>query len=127
MVPAREQVVDGLDVAGGQQAEASRPEPGATLAGTAVSWDHAEITTKAGEKAECDVLTVRGTDGDEHAVWTWHTVLQRELLGNVQPGDFVAIHYRGKRPRLDGNGEYASYRVAIQKADNSTGVDGIPY
>jgi hypothetical protein len=40
----------------------------------------------------------------------------------AEPGDFVAIHYRGKSAMDDGT-EAASYRVAVDKAPDETPVD----
>jgi hypothetical protein len=89
------------------------PEPGQTLVGEAVGRE----TVQREGQPDCDVYTIRDQSGKEWAVWTWHTVLKNELVGKVQAGDFVAIHYRGKRPRQDGGGEYAAYRVAIDKSE----------
>jgi hypothetical protein len=42
-------------------------------------------------------------------------VLRRELVGKVEPGNLVALHYNGRRKKVSGDGDYASYRVAIEK------------
>jgi hypothetical protein len=76
------------------------------------------------------VLTLRDSDDKEWAVWTWHAVLQNELVGKVRIGDLVALHYKGKRARQDGGGEYAAYRVAIEAStENPRGEshDDIPF
>jgi hypothetical protein len=93
--------------------EAWMPEPGQTLIGEALAWE----TVERDEQPSCEVLTLRDQDGKNWSVWTWHTVLKNELVGKVEPGNFLAIHCRGKRPRQDGGGEYAAYRVAINKTE----------
>jgi hypothetical protein len=100
-----------------EKPEAWIPEPGDTLVGEAVQWDAVTIERDGSERT-CDVLTVRDPAGKEHSVWTWHTVLQNELVGKVEPGDFVALNYRGRRPKMKGDGDYAAYRVAVEKGEN---------
>jgi hypothetical protein len=110
--------------------EAWLPEPGATLVGDAVRWDEVSFERDS-EKRACDVLTLRTQDGTERSVWTWHFVLREELVGKVEPGDFVAIHYQGRKANQKGDGDYAAYRIAIEKGDGSVTPpaqdDGIPF
>jgi hypothetical protein len=94
--------------------EAWKPDEGDTLVGEAIGWETVTID-KDGEERACAVLTVRTQDGTERSVWTWHTVLKNELIGKVEAGDFVAINYRGRRAKAKGDGDYAAYRVAIDK------------
>jgi hypothetical protein len=101
-----------------------KPAEGETLAGVAIRWDHVTIERKDQEPRPCAVLVLRDAKGTQHGVWCWHTVLKNELVGNVNPGDFVAINYRGKRQKQSGDGEYDGYRVAIKKTE--TGED-IPF
>jgi hypothetical protein len=117
--------------------EAWKPEEGDTLVGEAIGWETVSVSRDDGTERACEVLTVRELardgEGNERSVWTWQTVLRNELIGDavagntgaykVQPGDFVSIHYRGKKPRRDGNREYAAYRVAIEKADDKPTFD----
>jgi len=109
--------------------EAWKPEPGDTIVGEAVRWE--TVTPREGERS-CEVLTLKTADG-ERSVWCWHAVLASELVGKASSGDLVAIHFKGKRTRQDGNGEYASYRVAIERGTEPTPAggnetdDGIPY
>ena len=98
--------------------EAWKPNEGDTLVGEAVGWETVTID-KDGEERACEVLRLRIQDGTEHSVWCWHAVLRRELIGKVEPGDFVALHYNGRRKKLSGDGDYASYRVAIDKLPES--------
>jgi hypothetical protein len=108
--------------------EAWMPEPGDTLVGETLRWETVTVKRDDGAERPCEVLTVRDQHGAERPVWTWHIVLQNELIGKVEPGDFIAIHYRGRRAKLKGEGDYAAYRVAIEKADKpSPEEDGIPY
>lgn len=110
-----------------------KPHEGETLVGVAVRWEQVTIERKGEEPKPCSVLVLRDDDGLEHGVWTWHTVLANELIGKVERGDFVAIHYRGLREKQNGDGRYASYRVAIKKAEVTDGEakggasDGIPF
>jgi hypothetical protein len=107
------------------------PEPGATLVGEVVKWDTG--TTDTGTTQE--ILVVRDQDGVEHSVWTWAAQLRYRLIADKETleasgvlpepehrlarvGDFVAIHYRGKRPFTANDGqvyESHSYKVAIEK------------
>jgi hypothetical protein len=50
-------------------------------------------------------------------------VLRKELVGKVEPGDFVAIHYRGRKTKQKGDGDYASYRVALEKGSSPAAGD----
>jgi hypothetical protein len=95
--------------------EAWIPEPGGTLAGEVLRWESVTIERDGEGPRTCDVLTLRTPDGTERSVWTWHAVLRNELVGKVEPGDFIAIHYRGRKQKQKGDGDYASYRVAIEK------------
>jgi len=106
--------------------EAWKPEPSETLVGEAVGWETVTLDRDGVDRA-CEVLTVRTPDGDERSVWAWHTVLQRELVGNVSAGDFVAISYRGRKTKQTGSGDYASYRVAIEKSDGGGERDDLPF
>jgi hypothetical protein len=80
--------------------EAWMPEPGDTLVGEARRWETVTVKRDDGTERPCEVLTIRDQHGTERAVWTWHTVLRNELVDKVEPGDFVAIHYRGRRAKL---------------------------
>ncbi len=100
--------------------EAWTPEPGDTLVGEALRWETVTVKRDDGDERPCEVLTVRDPAGKEWAVWTWHTVLQNELIGKVNAGDLVALHYRGRRARLSGDGDYAAYRVAIESRGAKT-------
>ena len=100
--------------------EAWTPEPGDTLVGEALGWETVTVKRDDGTERPCEVLTLRGQDGKERAIWTWHTVLQNELIGKVGEGDLVALHYRGRRARLSGDGEYAAYRIAIERRADKT-------
>jgi hypothetical protein len=107
--------------------EAWKPEPGETLVGLAVRWEEVTLD-RDGDERTCHVLTVRTQDGSERSVWCWHFVLRHELVGKVEPGDFVAISYRGRKTKQEGDGDYAAYRVAIDKNDGpSTTADDIPF
>ena len=102
--------------------EAWIPEEGETLVGVAVRWE--EVTVERdGEERTCDVLTLRTPEGTERNVWAWHFVLRQELVGKVEPGDFVAIKYRGRKAKQKGDGDYAAYRIAIEK--DESGGEGI--
>jgi hypothetical protein len=94
------------------------PEPGETITGVATGWETVTIERDGEESRTCDVLTLTGEDGAERNIWTWHFVLRKELVGMVGIGDFVAINYRGRKAKLKGDGDYASYRVAVEKAIN---------
>ncbi len=105
--------------------ESWKPEKiGESIVGEALRWETVPVKVDDGTERACEVLTVRCEDGTERSVWTWHTVLQSELIGQgvtagdytsyaVQPGNLVAIVFRGKRPRQNGDGSYTGYRVAI--------------
>jgi hypothetical protein len=105
--------------------EAWKPEEGESLVGVAVRWEEVTLDRDGLERRTCDVLTLRTEDGIERSVWTWHFVLRDELVGKVEPGDFVAINYRGRKAKQKGDGDYAAYRVAIVKTEN-TGGGGVP-
>jgi hypothetical protein len=94
--------------------EAWKPSEGDTLVGEAIGWETVAID-REGEERACEVLTLRTQDGSERSIWCWHAVLRRELVGKVEAGDFVALHYNGRRKKQSGEGDYASYRVAIDK------------
>ena len=103
--------------------DAWTPEPGDTLVGEALRWETVTVKRDDGDRP-CEVLTLRDPAGKEHNVWTWHTVLQNELVGKVSPGNLVALHYRGRRARQSGDGDYAAYRVAIETGTADTGTTG---
>jgi hypothetical protein len=111
-------------------ADAWIPEPSSTILGQVVGWETVTVT-KAGKESQCEVLTLRTPEGFETTVWTWHAQLRYKLiapkstLGDdhtgvsipandrlASPGNFVAIHYRGKTMMASGH-EAASYRVAL--------------
>jgi hypothetical protein len=106
--------------------EAWKPEEGESIAGVAVRWEEVTLDRDGDGPRTCDVLTLRTEDGVERSVWTWHFVLHKELVGKVEPGDFVAINYRGRKAKKKGDGDYAAYRVAIGKSDG-TEEDDIPF
>jgi len=117
--------------------EAWKPEPGETLVGEALGW-------------ACHVQTERSTFSDVRTVSTSHSplvfvatrsqlrylliadkselekVLAEGLPRKCEPGDFVAIRFRGKSLMNDGN-EAASYRVAIEKPGAEPADADIPY
>jgi hypothetical protein len=98
--------------------EAWKPKEGDILVGEAIGWETVAID-RDGEERACEVLRLRIQDGTEHSVWCWHAVLRRELIGKVEPGDFVALHHNGPRKKQSGDGDYAAYRVAIDKLPES--------
>jgi hypothetical protein len=105
--------------------EAWKPEQGDTLVGEALKWETVTIERDGEENRACDVLTLRDKTGKEWAVWTWHFVLQKELVEQVNVGDMVALHYQGRRAKQKGEGDYAAYRVAIEKSAGDG--DQIPF
>jgi hypothetical protein len=121
-----------------------KPEKGDTLVGRALDWE--TVTPKPDEDRTCEVLVVREEDGTERSVWCGHAQLRYKLIADkealeasgdltgaaipveerkVQPGDFVAIHFRGKFPMPDGNYEAASYRLGTERPQE--GEDEIPF
>jgi hypothetical protein len=110
--------------------EAWKPEEGESLVGVAVRWEEVTLDRDGDEPRTCDVLTLRTEGGIERSVGTWHFVLRNELVDKVEPGDFVAINYRGRKMKQKGDGDYAAYRVAIEKGQNtgsSVPEDDIPF
>ena len=80
-----------------------------------------------GGEQTCPAFVVRDEDGKEWTVATFHRVLRNELLehderGKLEPGDWVAIHYRGLKIGETGT-EYHGYRVAVERpaVDEATG------
>jgi len=102
--------------------EAWKPKERDTLVGEAIGWETVTID-KDGEERACEVLTLRTQGGTERSVWTWHAVLKNELVGKVEPGDFVALHYRGRRQKAKGEGDYAAYRVAVESPKSDVKAD----
>ncbi len=113
----------------------THPNP---LVGTVVAWD----TGSSKDGTKCEICTVRDTDDKVWSVWTWHSYLRIQLLGDkdnvvpveerpAQAGCFVAIRHLGKFPRQDGDGEVHRYRTAISPATSdseaSSNVDDIPF
>lgn len=99
------------------------------LTGEVVGWDTGK--SKDGTQ-ECEILLVRDTRGKTWAVWTWHTYLRIQLIGDkggvhpveerpAQPGNFIAIRWVGKGPRQDGDGEVHRYKTAIEATDTEPG------
>jgi hypothetical protein len=98
--------------------EAWKPDEGDTIVGEVVNWEEVTLTGDDDKERSCQVMTLR-TQEKDRAVWLWHTVLQNELIDKVDLGDFVAIHYLGRRKKQSGDGDYAAYRVAIDSAPKS--------
>lgn len=110
--------------------EAWKPWEGDTLTGQVVRWELVEPDEHNNLSRECDVAVVRDEAEKEWAVWLWHYKLRLALVGDpdrkpdgdytshaAQPGDWVAINFRGKREKSDGSGEtVARYNVALEKA-----------
>jgi hypothetical protein len=87
--------------------EAWKPQAGATLTGTMVG---VEMIDPNG-KGAYPVVTIRGEDGQEHAVHAFHSVLKRELARRrPKAGDELSIVYEGQREG-GAYGKYHSYRV----------------
>ncbi len=107
-----------------------RPEPGDTLVGEIVRWELVEPNELNNLSRECDVCVIRDEEKKEWAVWLWHYKLRLALVGDAdrkpdgdytthaaQPGDWVAVNFRGKQDKADGSGEtVARYNVALEKA-----------
>lgn len=107
------------------------PEHPNPLAGEVVAWDTGK--SKDGTQ-ECEICLVRDADGKTWSVWTWHTYLKIQLIGDkegrsareerpAQAGCFIAIRWTGKGQRQDGDGEVHRYKTAISAETAKEGAD----
>ena len=70
------------------------------------------------------VVTLRQTDGFTWDVWAFGTVLRNQLKReNTQPGDVIAIEYRGQREVVGGGNSYHDYKVARADDAEAEGFD----
>ncbi len=98
-----------------------------TLVGRVVAETEIPFKDRNGGEQTCPAFVVRDEDSKEWTVATFHSVLRNELLGHdqrgkLEPGDWVAIHYRGLKIGETGT-EYHGYRVAVERSavDEATG------
>jgi hypothetical protein len=91
----------------------------ATLVGRVVAETAIPYKDRNGGEQTCPAFVVRDESGKEWTAATFHRVLRNELLehderGKLEPGDWVAIHYRGLKVGETGT-EYHGYRVAVER------------
>jgi hypothetical protein len=88
------------------------------IAGEVVRGERRTVNTANGPVTAL-VITLKAPD-TVWDVWCYHTVLESQMIQAApQPGDAIAIEYKGQRQAAGGGNQYHDYRVVL--ADDRAG------